>query len=66
MRREFEITIDPDGHVRIERKGDGDDVCVQEVLPIREVLGELTEQQVRGSFGHSHTHAHGHVHTHEK
>ena len=61
MRREFEIILYPDGTVRIERRSDSDDVCVQEVIPVREVLGDVLERKLKGSFGH----AHGHVHTHE-
>jgi hypothetical protein len=61
MRREFEITVYPDGTMRIERKGDSDDVCVQEVIPVRQVLGEVVDRRLKGSFGTTPTDVHTHT-----
>lgn len=61
MRREFEITLYPDGTMRIERKGDSDDVCVQEAIPVRQLFGEVLDRRLQGSFDTTHSHVHTHA-----
>lgn len=65
MRKELEITIYPDGDVKIETIGIRGEACLQEVLPIQEVLGHVKERKLKGEFYEQETeveiegHAHG-------